>query len=80
MNIVLTYDPCWEYTPEKQTPVWASLGTVDYVARLLEDAGYNILLVRTDDSFENNLRDIKNTHPDTLVFWLNEFMQSGSSM
>jgi len=30
-------------------------------------------LVRTDDSFENNLRDIKNTHLDTLVFWLNEF-------
>lgn len=80
MNIVLTYDSCWEYTPENQTPVWASLGTVDYVARLLEDAGYNILLVRTDDSFENNLRDIKNTHPDTLVFWLNEFMQSGSGL
>jgi len=80
MNIVITYDPRWEYKLEKQTPLWACLDTVDFLAGLLEDAGYNILLVRTDDSFENNLRDIKNTHPDTLVFWLNEFMQSGSGL
>jgi len=31
MKIVLTYDPRWEYTPEDQTPLWASLDTVEYV-------------------------------------------------
>jgi D-alanine-D-alanine ligase-like ATP-grasp enzyme len=74
MNIVLTYDPRWEYKPENITPYWASLDTVDYIVGLLEDLGYNTLLVRADDGFEYNLREIKNSHPNSLVFWLNEFM------
>ena len=74
MNIVVTYDPRWEYKPEIQTPFWASLDTVDYIAGLLDNAGYNIMLVRADDTFENQLRDIKKTNPQSLVFWLNEFM------
>jgi len=74
MNIVITYDPRWEYKPEKQTPFWASLNTVEFVARLVENAGYNTMLVRADDTFEHSLRDIKRMHPRSLVFWLNEFM------
>jgi D-alanine-D-alanine ligase len=74
MNIVITYDPRWEYKPEIQTPFWASLDTVDFVAGLLENAGDNTMLVRADDTFEDRLGDIKKTNPQSLVFWLNEFM------
>lgn len=74
MNIVLTYDPRWEYKPKNQTPAWASLDTVDYIAGLLENVGYNTILVRTDDTFEHFLKDIKKIYPQSLVFWLNEFM------
>jgi D-alanine-D-alanine ligase len=80
MNIVLTYDPRWEYKPKNQTPVWASLDTVDYVAGLLENMGYNTMLVRTDDTFEHFLNDIKLKYPQSLVFWLNEFMATRSGV
>ena len=80
MNIILTYDPSWEYKPESVTPYWASLDTVDYTTGLLEDLGYNTLLVRADDRFEYTLRDIRNSHPGSLVFWLNEFMPTNSKV
>jgi D-alanine-D-alanine ligase len=74
MNIVLTYDPRWKYTPEDHTPFWASLDTVDFVDEMLTDSGNDTTLIKADDSFETNLREIKSEHPETLVFWLNEFM------
>lgn len=80
MNIVITYDPRWEYEPENLGHFWASLDTVDYVAGLLEDAGYNTLLVRADDAFEDILKETKSSYPRSLVFWLNEFMPSNSGV
>lgn len=78
MNIVLSYDPRWENKPEDITPYWASLDTVDYIAGLMEDLGYSTLLIKADDRFEDNLREIKRSHPSSLVFWLNEFMPPNS--
>lgn len=80
MNIIITYDPNWQYKAENITPYWASLDTVDYIARLMEDLGYSTLLVSTDDRFELNLREIRDTHPGSLVFWLNEFMPTNFVM
>jgi D-alanine-D-alanine ligase len=78
MNIILTYDPGWKYTPKDHTPFWTSLDTVDFVADLLQDTGNNISLIKADNSLEANLIEIKNKHPKSLVFWLNEFMPAGS--
>jgi D-alanine-D-alanine ligase len=78
MRIVLTFDPRWEYTPAGQTPFWASLDTVDYVAELLEATGNTVMLVEADDAFEFRLREIKEKHLRTLVFWLNEFIPTDS--
>ena len=78
MKIVLTYDPCWGYTPERHTPFWASLDTVEYVAGLLEETGNTVLLVQADDAFESRLKEIMNKHSRPLVFWLNEFMPTDS--
>jgi len=49
LNIVLTYDPRWKYTPKNHTPFWASLDTIDYVVEMLEDAGYNISPIKADN-------------------------------
>jgi D-alanine-D-alanine ligase len=78
MRIVLTYDPRWEYTPEDQHPLWASLDTLGYVAGLLEETGNTVLLVKADDALEFRLKEIMNKHPRPLVFWLNEFMPTDS--
>jgi D-alanine-D-alanine ligase len=78
MLVVLTYDPRWEYTPEDQTPFWASLDTVEYVAGLLEETGNTVLLVKADDALEFRLKEIMNKHSRPLVFWLNEFMPTDS--
>lgn len=80
MYIVLTYDPYWEYKTENISPPWASLNTVDYISGLMEDLGYNTLLLKADDRFEYNLREIKKYHPVSLVFWLNEFMPTHSGV
>lgn len=74
MNIVLTYDPRWEYTPQDQTPIWASMDTVDYVTELLEECGCTAILLKADPMFQINLQGILNKYPRSLVFWLNEFM------
>ena len=74
MNIALTYDPRWAYTPADHIPFWASLDTVDFLADLLEDTGNHITLLKADNSLETTLREIKSENPETLVFWLNEFM------
>lgn len=78
MNIVLTYDPRWEYTPQDQTPNWASLDTVDYVTGLLEDCGCSAILCKADHDLETNLQEILHKYPRSLVFWLNEFMPINS--
>ena len=78
MKIVLTCDPCWEYTPAGHTPFWASLDTVDYVTGVMEETGNTVLLVKTDDTFLFKLREIRKEHQRPLVFWLNEFMPSAS--
>lgn len=78
MEIVLTYDPRWEYTPEDHAPFWASLDTVEYVAGLLEQTGNTVLLTKADDTFEFRLRDIMHKRSESLVFWLNEFMPTDS--
>ena len=36
MDIILTYDPHRQYTPEGQAPIWPSLDTVEDAARLLD--------------------------------------------
>jgi D-alanine-D-alanine ligase len=74
MQIALTYDPRWGYTPEGHTPFWTSLDTVEYVAGMLEDTGNTVILVKADDAFEFKLREIRKKHLRTLVFWLNEFI------
>lgn len=78
MEIILTYDPRWGYTPEGRPPFWASLDTVEYVTALLEEAWVSVLLVKADDTFEARLTDIMNRHSKPLVFWLNEFMPTAS--
>ena len=78
MDIVLTYDPRWEHTTEDRTPFWASLNTVEYVVKLLEESDNSVLLIETDYTFELRLRDIKSRYSDLLVFWLNEFMPTDS--
>jgi len=79
MEIVLTYEPRWEYTPEDQTPIWASLDTVEYVDGLLEETGNTVLLVKADDTLEFRLEEIMNKHSEPLVFWLNySFMPTDS--
>jgi D-alanine-D-alanine ligase len=80
MNIVLTYDPRWEYRSDNIAPFWASMDTVDYIAGLLEDIGIGVLLVSADDDLEFNLRVISKAHPGSLVFWLNEFRSSKSGV
>ena len=78
MKIVLTYDPRWAYTPEDQTPLWASLDTVEYVAGLLEDTDNTVLLVKADNTLEFRLEEVMNKHSEPLVFWLNNFMPTDS--
>jgi len=78
MRIVLTYDPRWEYTPEDQPPLWASLDTVEYVAGLLEETGNTVLPVKADDALEFRLGEIMSKHSNPLVFWLNNFMPTDS--
>jgi D-alanine-D-alanine ligase len=78
MNIVLTYDPRWGYTPESQSPNWASLDTVDYVVELLEDCGCRVILCSADNNLETSLQQILSKHPRSIVFWLNEFMPTDS--
>jgi len=78
MEVVLTYDPRWEYTPEDHTPSWESLDSVDYVAGLLEETGNTVLLVKADDTLEFRLGEIMNKHSGPLVFRLSEFMPTGS--
>lgn len=45
---------------------------------MLVDTGNNISTIKADDSLETNLRKIKSEYPETLVFWLNEFMPADS--
>lgn len=78
MNIVVTYDPSWKYTPKDQSPSWTSLDTVQFVADLISNIGYEIILIEADDLLEVNLIAVEKGYPDTLVFWLNEFMPMGS--
>ena len=78
MEIALTYDPRWGYTPEGRTPFWASLDTVEYVAGMLEETDNIVLLVKADDTLEFRLREIMNKHSEPLVFWLNEFTPTDS--
>jgi D-alanine-D-alanine ligase len=78
MKIVLTYDPRWEYTPEDQTPISASLDTLGYVAGLLEETGNTVLLVKADDAFEFRFKEIMNKHSKPLVFWWNSFVPTDS--
>jgi len=80
MNIVLTYDPRWGYSPEDQIPFWSRLETVDYVVGLLEEAGNTVLPIKADGSLEFNLREIMHKHPESLVFWLNSFMPTDSGL
>lgn len=74
VRVVLTYDPRWTYTPVGHTPFWASLDTVEYVAGLLEEVGCAVRTLRADEDLETRLQEIAEKSPDTLVFWLNEFM------
>jgi D-alanine-D-alanine ligase len=74
MDIVLAYDPRWDYIPEGHTTYWESLDTVEYVAELLRKTGNTVMPVVTDDSFESRLKETMNQHPGALVFWLNEFV------
>lgn len=78
MDIVLTYDPRWEYMTDDRTPFWTSLNTVEYVVKLLEDTDNTVLLVKTDYTFEHRLRAIQSRYSELLVFWLNEFMPTES--
>lgn len=78
MDTVLTYDPRWEYMSKDRTPFWASLNTVEYVVKLLEETDNTVLLVETDYTFEQRLRAIKSRYSELLVFWLNEFMPTDS--
>jgi len=78
MRVVLTYDPCWQYTPKDHTPFWASLDTVEYVAGLLEETGTTVLLVKADGALEFRLVEIMNKYSSPLVFWLNEFTPTHS--
>jgi len=78
MRIVLTYDSRWEYTPRDHTPFWASLDTVDYATRLLEETGNTVLRVQADEALEPRLEEVSSRHPESLVFWLNEFTPTGS--
>ena len=78
MRIILTYDPRWRYTPKDHTPFWASLDTVDYVTGLLEETDNAVLHVQADEVFELRLGEISSKYPESLVFWLNEFMPTGS--
>jgi len=74
MKIVLTYDARWEYTPEGHTPFWASLDTVEYVTRLLEEMGNTVLPVKADNTLEFRLREIMSKYSNPLVFWLQDTM------
>ena len=56
MKIVLTYDPRWAYIPEDQTPLWASLDTVEYVDGLLEETDNAVLLVKADNTSSSDLK------------------------
>jgi D-alanine-D-alanine ligase len=76
--IILTYDPRWTYTPAGRTPFWASLDTVEYVTGLLEEIGFAVQPLQTDETFEPQLREITEKYPDALAFWLNEFMPAPS--
>lgn len=78
MNIILTYDPRWEYTPQDHPPVWASLDTVDYVTELLENCDCRSIRCKADYTLETTLRQISIKHPGSIVFWLNEFMPTDS--
>ena len=78
MNIILTYDPRWNYIPEDQTPLWASLDSVDYVAGLWEETGNNVLLLEADYNLERQIDLLRDKYSEVLVFWLNEFTPTDS--
>lgn len=78
MTVVLTYDPRWEYTPKGHIPFWASLDTVEYVARLLDETDTTPVIVKADDALEFRLGEIVDKDASPLVFWLNEFVPTGS--
>ncbi len=74
MDIILTYDPRWDYIPEGHSTYWESLDTVDYVTELLRKTGNTVLPIVTDDAFQSRLTETIGQHPGALVFWLNEFV------
>lgn len=74
MDILLTYDPNWKFTPKDRTPFWPSLDTVNFIKKVLTETGNNIITLKTDQKFENKLRELHQKNHDILVFWLNEFL------
>ncbi len=74
MDILLTYDPNWKFTPKDQTPFWPSLDTVNFVKKMLTETGNNIITLKTNQKFKTKLREFHQKNHDVLVFWLNEFL------
>jgi len=74
-KIALTYGFDWEKTtPGKKTDIWESLDTVMTIKKLLTKMSYDVNTIKVDDTFEHQLIKIKEKNPDTLIYWLNEFV------
>lgn len=74
-KIILTYGSDWEKMPAGQTnDIWRTLDTVMNIKKMLSNMSYNVKTMKVDTAFEEQLKKIKKKDSDTLIYWLNEFI------
>lgn len=74
-KIALTYGFDWKKTTTGQKKdIWRTLDTVMTIKKSLTKMSYDVDTIKVDDTFEQQLIKIKEKNPDTLIYWLNEFV------
>lgn len=74
-QIILTYGCDWEKIPAGQTTdIWRTLDTVMKIKNTLSKMSLDVKTMKVDAFFEEKLKKIKKKNSDTLIYWLNEFI------
>ena len=74
-KIILTYGFDWEKKLAGQTnDIWRTLDTVMKIKKMFSKMSYDVKTIKADASFEEKLKKIKENDSDTLIYWLNEFI------
>ena len=74
-KIILTYGFDWEKMPAGQTDdIWRTLDTVMKIKKMLSKMSYDVKTMKVNAAFEEQLKKIKEKDSDTLIYWLNEFI------